>query len=75
MYPQADEPRYIPGSAANAAICLMIICLALGLRYVHKWENKKLERAEQEAMAGEGQAGVEDLQGIGRRAVGFRYIY
>lgn len=75
MYPSSDGPRYIPGSGANAAICLTIICLALVLRYVHKWENNKLERAEQEMMAGGGEAGVEESEGVGRRAVGFRYVY
>ncbi|KAM0701584.1 hypothetical protein Q7P35_010492 [Cladosporium inversicolor] len=68
MYPSSDGPRYIPGSGANAAICLSIICLALVLRYVHKWENKKLERAEQEAMSGESAGG--DVRGVG-----FRYVY
>jgi hypothetical protein len=72
MYPSSDGPRYIPGSGANAAICLSIICLALVLRYVHKWENKKLERAEQEAMAGGGEQGV--VEGDAR-GTGFRYVY
>jgi len=72
MYPSSDGPRYIPGSGANAAICLSIIGLALVLRYVHKYENKKLKRAEQEAMAGGGEAGVVDVD---HRAVGFRYVY
>jgi hypothetical protein len=77
MYPSSDGPRYIPGSGANAAICLTIIGLALVLRYVHIYENKKLERAEQEMMAAGGEAGVVDGEGegVGRRAVGFRYVY
>jgi hypothetical protein len=72
MYPSSDGPRYIPGSGANAAICLSIIGLTLVLRYVHKYENKKLKRAEQEAMAGGGEAGVADVD---HRAAGFRYVY
>jgi len=77
MYPAADEPRYIPGSGANAAICLTIVCLALTLRYVHKWENKKIERAEREVMADGGAADGEEVGGAGaRRAlIGFRYVY
>jgi hypothetical protein len=79
MYPSSDGPRYIPGSGANAAICLTIIGLVLVLRYVHIYENKKLERAEQEVMAGGGEVGVVDGDGdgewVGRRAVGFRYVY
>jgi hypothetical protein len=42
--------------------------LALVLRYVHKWENKKLERAEMEALGGESAGG--DVRGAG-----FRYVY
>lgn len=72
MYPKSDGPRYIPGSGANAAICLVIICLAIVLRFVHKYENKKLERVEQEIMAGGEEGGVADSE---RRAVGFRYVY
>lgn len=72
MYPSSDGPRYIPGSGANAAICLTIICLAAVLRFVHKHENKKLERAEQETMVDGGEAGVADND---RRAAGFRYVY
>jgi len=53
---------------------LLVGTLAIGLRYVHKWENKKLEKAEAELVGSEG-AGVDDSQGVGRRAVGFRYIY
>jgi hypothetical protein len=68
MYPSSDGPRYIPGSGANAAICLSIICLTLVLRYVHKWENGKLERAEHEAMSGESAGGD-------ARGAGFRYVY
>jgi hypothetical protein len=79
MYPSADAPRYIPGSGANAAICLTIGGLALTLRWVHKWENGKIERAEREVFAAaEGGAGGEDgeVGGGSRRAlVGFRYVY
>lgn len=75
MYPKSDAPRYIPGSGANAGICMVIVILAIVLRYIHVWENKKLERAENEMIAGGGEAGVAEEEGIGRRAVGFRYLY
>jgi len=80
MYPSADAPRYIPGSGANAAICLTIGALALTLRYVHKWENGKIERAEREVFAAEGGVAGEEGGEVGaggsRRAlVGFRYVY
>ena len=67
MYPSTDAPRYIPGSGANAAICLTIGGLALTLRWVHKWENGKIERKEREMLA----AGEEG----GEAVVGFRYVY
>lgn len=68
MYPASDEPQYMPGSAGNAGVCVMVALLALTLRFVHKWENKKLERAEQEGH-------VDDGVQRDRRAFGFRYIY
>jgi len=67
MYPSADGPRYIPGSGANAAICLTIGALALTLRWVHQWENGKIERREREGMVEGG--------GGGEAVVGFRYVY
>lgn len=57
----------MPGSAANAGVCLIIALLALVLRFVHQWENKKLERVEQEGTAA--------AEGEDRRAFGFRYVY
>lgn len=66
MYPASAAPQYIPGGSANAAVCFLVASLAIGLRFVHKWENKKLERAEQEGATAEG---------VQRMAAGFRYIY
>jgi hypothetical protein len=67
FYPSSHEPQYMQGSAANAGVCLVIALLALVLRFVHKWENKKLERVEQE--------GTTAAAGEDRRAFGFRYVY
>lgn len=70
MYPAAHEPRYMPGSIGNACVCVVAALLALALRFVHKRENKKLEKAEAE--------GVVDPAGIAggdRRGFGFRYVY
>lgn len=69
MYPKSASPRYIPGGSANAAICVFVAILALVLRCLHQWENKKLDRMEQEAADGEAQQGQEP------RRVGFRYVY
>ena len=70
MYPSVHEPRYAPGSAGNAGVCVAAALLALALRFIHKRENKKLEKAEAE--------GVVDPAGIAggdQRGYGFRYVY
>lgn len=73
MYPQTDAPQYTPGGSANSAICLMVGLLALVLRYLHKWENRKLEQAERDR-AENPEAGVSNSS-ADVRAEGFRYIY
>ena len=76
MYPSSTGPQFVPGGSANAAICVLVAVLALVLRYVHKHENKKLERAEAEFPEGSTSTSVdEDGRVVDRRAVGFRYIY
>lgn len=75
MYPSSDGPQYRPGGSANASICVVVALLALLLRYLHKWENKKLAGVEkQTAEAGEqgGKASMESAQGHGRP--GFKYV-
>ena len=67
LYPQSHEPQYMQGSAGNAAVCAGVALLALTLRYVHKWENRKLEKVERE--------GTVAQEGEDRRAFGFRYVY
>jgi hypothetical protein len=74
MYPSSAAPRFIAAGSGLAVVSLMVGALAIGLRYIHKWENKKLERVDAE-MIGSQTAGVNDGQGAGRRAPGFRYIY
>ncbi|KAM0494984.1 hypothetical protein ACHAP8_008362 [Fusarium lateritium] len=73
MYPSSDGPQYIPGGSANTAICVLVALLALMLRYVHKWENKKLDKAEAEANAITEESGK--TTGSQLRESGFRYIY
>lgn len=76
MYPSSDGPQYIPGGSANTAICVLVALIALVLRYVHKWENKKLDRAENEANAAAEENGKSDLAATSElREPGFRYIY
>lgn len=67
MYPSSAAPQYIPGGSANAVICLVVAVMALLLRWIHVRENRKLE-------AREGGEGTEE-DAIGRRGVGFRYVY
>lgn len=67
MYDASTGPQYVPGGSANAVISLATGVLALVLRYLHKRENKKLEKAEQEGAIEDG----EDEP----RAPGFRYVY
>ncbi|KAF4412916.1 putative transporter [Colletotrichum fructicola] len=76
MYPSSTGPQYVPGGSTNAVLCLMVGLLALVLRYLHKWENTKLEKAELEAAAAAegGEKMAVDLTQE-KRAAGFRYIY
>ena len=74
MYPASTGPRYIPGGATNAAVCVLVSLLALTLRFVHKRENRKLEQAEAEATAAGAEGGAV-AGGEDRRMAGFRYIY
>ncbi|KAG9253764.1 major facilitator superfamily transporter [Emericellopsis atlantica] len=74
MYPASTGPRYIPGGATNAAVCVLVSLLALTLRFIHKRENKKLEQAEAEATAAGAEGGAV-AGGEDRRMAGFRYIY
>lgn len=67
MYPASDGPRYIPGGASTAIICLIVALLAFILRLVHIKENKKLEQIESE--------GAVNLAEGERRGQGFRYVY
>lgn len=70
MYPASQAPRYAPGSAGNAAVCVAAALLAFALRLIHKRENRKLDKLEAE--------GVVDATGVAggnQRGKGFRYVY
>ncbi|KAF4120344.1 MFS family permease [Geosmithia morbida] len=76
MYAESTAPQYRPGGSADAAICVCVAALALALRYLHKWENRKLERAEDELRGQTGPVGEPAVAaGKDRRAIGFRYVY
>lgn len=72
MYDASTAPQYVPGGSTNAVICLLVAALAIVLRYLHKRENKKLEKAE--AALSEEDAEAETTGGS-RVAPGFRYVY
>ncbi|GAB7366719.1 hypothetical protein MBLNU230_g0676t1 [Neophaeotheca triangularis] len=74
LYPDAHEPQYMPGSAGNAGVCVVVALLALTLRIIHQRENKKLEKLEQEGVADPAGVAVKDKKGD-QRNFGFRYIY
>ena len=72
MYPSKDEPQFVPGGSTNAVVCILVAGIAYALRLIHIHENKKLDKAEQEARPGEGdETGDTDPE---LRAMGFRYI-
>lgn len=73
MYPSSDSPRYIAGGSANSVICLCTALTAGLLRWIHIRENKKLERAEAEAIAAGHPDIIEDSFQETRQP-GFRYI-
>lgn len=66
MYPGSSGPQYIPGGSANACICLGVALIAVIIRVILTRANKKLEKAESEAVgeSGDGES----------RGQGFRYV-
>jgi hypothetical protein len=73
MYPASEGPRYVAGGTANTIICLATAVMAGVLRWIHIRENKKLERAEEEAAYGSRSEAIED-ENQEKRAIGFRYV-
>lgn len=65
MYSKDTAPQYVPGFSANAAICVLAAAMAVFLKYIHVWENKKLARKEQEAA----------VDGEPLQEEGFRFLY
>lgn len=69
MYPSSDSPRFLPGGAATAVICLLVAALAWVLRIIHIRMNKQLETAEQENF------GQQSMPKEEQRGMGFRYVF
>ncbi|KAK7230029.1 hypothetical protein V2G26_002199 [Clonostachys chloroleuca] len=71
MYPYSTGPRYILGSTINTAVCLLVVVLAIALRFIHVRENKRLERAEEE----QNEISEDSDAYTEARNLEFRYIY
>lgn len=74
MYDKSTAPQYIPGGSAVAVVCVVTAALAIVVRYVHIWENNKIEKAEKEAEGSE-EGVTAQVSTWGITPPGFRYIY
>lgn len=74
MYDKSTAPRYIPGGSAAAVVCLVSAALAIFVRYIHIWENRRIEEAEMEAQGSEGGVPVQ-VSPARITPPGFRYVY
>ncbi|KAK5452964.1 hypothetical protein LTS15_007113 [Exophiala xenobiotica] len=78
IFPKSQAPRYVEGQSICAAFMFFNALLALGLRTLLVWENKKLDKTygkvdeQQAAHAPNGQA--EPNAGQENYGSGFRYI-
>jgi hypothetical protein len=66
MYPETSAPQYVPGGSANSVICVVVALTALIIRLIHVRANKKLEKAENEAIEGSSDGET--------KGEGFRYV-
>lgn len=69
LYPATEGPRYVKGGAVMAGISFLCAVMALVIRYIMKYENRKLEKSELEDRGKD----VETNAGV-REVNGFRYI-
>ncbi|PLN77230.1 MFS general substrate transporter [Aspergillus taichungensis] len=77
VFPDRDAPRYIRGQAICAAFMYFTTLLALGLRALLMWENRRLDqehgtKAEREARGGPAH---DDTVGEENYGAGFRYVF
>lgn len=63
VYPTTGAPFYIEGQACCAAFMFLTTLLALGLRTLLVWENKKLDRQYGTLEEQKSRAGIADAQG------------
>lgn len=76
IFPSRDGPRYVRGQAVCAAFMFFTTFLALSLRMLLAWENKRLDRAygtkaEREARRSDEKGGAVSEENYGPD---FRYV-
>lgn len=72
MWPSSSGPRYVPGGSATAVVCILVLVLAVVIRFIHARMNKRLDEEEASMEMEEGVTG--DHANAVARAAGFRYI-
>lgn len=72
MWPSSSGPRYVPGGSATAVVCILVVLLAVVIRFIHARMNKRLDEEEASMEMEEGVA--RDHTNAVARAAGFRYI-
>ncbi|KAF4991565.1 hypothetical protein FGRMN_7683 [Fusarium graminum] len=77
LYPDRDAPYYASGMSTCAIAMLLVSVLAYALRFYLKYQNRKLDRIENERLEGGDEVEEEGLVGHGKQrttAVPFRYM-
>ncbi|KAF7118379.1 hypothetical protein CNMCM5793_007893 [Aspergillus hiratsukae] len=77
IFPEKDSPRYVRGQSICAAFMVFTTLLALILRCLLVWENKRLDRkygTKNEESAGGGSNGNGDGMAEENYGSGFRYV-
>ncbi|KAI9744824.1 MAG: hypothetical protein M1818_001749 [Claussenomyces sp. TS43310] len=72
LYPTSEKPRYIKGMSVCAAFMFFTAVLALTLRSLRVWNNKKLDRERGDALAGEGHHHIDTA--VENYGPNFRYV-
>ncbi|UNI21960.1 hypothetical protein JDV02_007898 [Purpureocillium takamizusanense] len=75
LYPDADAPYYVRGMGACACAMLSVAVLAAVLRFYLQFQNRKMDRAEAEWLAGADTVEEEGLVGDGRRKMAPSYMF
>jgi hypothetical protein len=77
VFPDSDGPRYVRGLSICAAFMFFTTFLAIALRTLLAWENKKLDQqygTKEERLARQGATKVEGPTGEENYGADFRYV-